>query len=177
MSSGIPVLETERLRMRGHRVDDLDACLAMWSDPAVTRYIGGKPSSRQQTWSRLVNYAGQWALLGFGYWVLEEKATGRFAGELGFADFQRDIAASMRDAPELGFALAAHAHGKGYATEAVTAAVAWGDANLRSARTVCLIDEDNAASIRVVEKAGYAIFARTTFNDRPTLFFERHRSR
>jgi RimJ/RimL family protein N-acetyltransferase len=174
-NTAIPVLETERLRMRAHRVGDLEACLAMWSDPVVTRYIGGKPSSRQQTWSRLVNYAGHWALLGFGYWVLEEKTAGRFAGELGFADFQRDIAASMRDVPELGFALAPHAHGKGYATEAVAAVVAWGDRHLRSPRTVCLIDEDNAASLRVVQKAGYAIFESTTFNDRPTLFLERHR--
>ena len=171
----IPVLETERLTMRAHRIGDLEACLAMWSDPLVTRYIGGKPSSRQQTWSRMLNYAGQWALLGFGYWVLEEKTTGRFAGELGFADFQRDIAAPMRDVPELGFALAPYAHGKGYATEAVAAVLTWGDRHLRSPRTVCLIDEDNAASLRVVQKSGYAIFESTTFNDRPTLFLERHR--
>jgi RimJ/RimL family protein N-acetyltransferase len=169
----IPVLHTERLSMRAHRADDLEACLAMWSDPVVTRYIGGKPSTRQQTWSRLVNYAGQWALLGFGYWVLEEKTTGRFAGELGFADFQRDIAAPMRDVPELGFALASHAHGKGYASEAVGAVLAWGDRNLTSPRTVCLIDEENAASLRVAQKGGYAIVERATFNERPTLFLER----
>jgi RimJ/RimL family protein N-acetyltransferase len=148
----------------------------MWSDPIVTRYIGGKPSTRQQTWSRLVNYAGHWALLGFGYWVLEEKTTGRFAGEVGFADFHREIAASMRDVPELGFALASHAHGKGYATEAVAAVVAWGDRHLPSPRTVCLIDPRNAASLRVVQKAGYAIFEHATFNDGPALFLERHRT-
>ena len=174
--SAIPILETERLRLRAHRVDDLEAAFAMWSDPIVTRYIGGKPSTRQQTWSRLVNYAGHWALLGFGYWVIEEKETGRFAGEIGFADFHREIAASMRDVPELGFALASHAHGKGYATEAVAAVVAWGDRNLESARTVCIIDRENAASIRVVQKSGYAIFERTTFNDQPTLFLERTRT-
>lgn len=159
--------------MRGHRPADLDECAAMWSDPAVTRYIGGKPSTRQQTWSRLVNYAGHWALMGFGYWVLEDKTTGAFVGELGFADFKREIAPSMRDVPELGFALAAQAHGKGFASEAVRAALAWGDAHLPAERTVCLINEDNAASIRVVQKAGYTVFERTRFNDVPTLFLER----
>lgn len=147
----------------------------MWSDPAVTRYIGGKPSSRQQTWSRLLTYAGHWRLLGFGYWAIEEKTTGRFIGELGFADFKRDIAASMRDVPELGFALAARVHGKGYASEAVAAALRWGDEHLAAERTVCLIDADNVASQRVVQKAGYVPFERTMFSERPTMFFERHR--
>jgi RimJ/RimL family protein N-acetyltransferase len=79
----------------------------------------------------------------------------------------------MRDVPELGFALAARAHGKGYASEAVRAAIAYADAHLPAERTVCLINEDNAASIRVVQKAGYTVFERTLFNDVPTLFLER----
>jgi RimJ/RimL family protein N-acetyltransferase len=171
--SAIPVIATARLTLRGHRLDDFEASFAMWSDPVVTRYIGGKPSTEQQTWSRLMSYAGHWSLMGFGYWVAEETSTGRFAGELGFANFHRDIAPSMRDAPELGWALAPHFHGKGYATEAVRAAVAWGDVHFGRARTVCLISPDNAASIRVAQKCGYAVFERTLFNEQPTLFLER----
>ena len=162
--------------MRAHRVADFEHSFAMWSDPVVTRFIGGKPSTEQQAWSRLLNYAGHWALMGFGYWALEEKATGRFAGEVGFANFKRDIAASMRDAPELGWALAAPFHGRGFATEAVRAAVAWGDARFESARTVCLIDPENLASIRVAEKCGYAVFERARYNERPALFLARHGS-
>ena len=146
----------------------------MWSDPAVVRYIGGKPSTEQQAWSRLMNYAGHWALMGFGYWLLEEKSTGSFVGELGFANFRRDIAPEMKAAPELGWALASRFHGQGYATEAIRAAVAWGDARFGSStRTVCLIDADNLASIHVARKCGYAVFERTLFNDRPTFFLER----
>jgi len=167
------VLETARLRLRPHRADDLDALLAMWSDPIVTRYIGGKPSTEQQTWMRLLGYAGHWSLLGFGYWAVDEKETGAFAGELGFANYKREIAPSMREVPELGWALASHAHGRGFATEAVRAVLAWGDANLRSERTVCLINVENAASVRVAEKCGYRIFERTQFGERPTLFLER----
>ncbi len=145
----------------------------MWSDPVVTRYIGGKPSTEQQTWARLCGYVGHWALMGFGYWAIEEKSSGDFAGELGFANFHRDIAPSMRDVPELGWALAPRFHGKGYATEAVRAAVAWGDLRFRSARTVCLIGPENLASIRVAQKCGYGVFERTLFNDQPALFLER----
>lgn len=170
-----PEIETDRLWLRGHRLDDLGDAFAMWSDPAVTRFIGGKPSTEQQTWGRLSSYVGHWALLGFGYWALAEKASGRFVGELGFADFRRAIAPPMRDVPELGWALASHAHGKGYATEAVRAAVAWGDTRFASARTVCMIDVGNHASIRVAEKCGYREFERTTFNGRPMVFFERQR--
>ena len=167
------MLETARLRLRPHRLADLADLLAMWSDPAVTRYIGGKPSSEQQVWMRILGYTGHWALLGFGYWVVEEKASGAFAGELGFADYKRPIAASMRGFPELGWALAPHAHGRGYATEALRAALAWGDAHLLSARTVCLIDPENAPSIRVAEKCGYRVFERGSFAERTMLFCER----
>jgi RimJ/RimL family protein N-acetyltransferase len=173
LPSRIPIVETARLTLRPHRVDDFEPSFAMWSDPVVTRFIGGKPSTEQQTWSRLLGYAGHWSLLGFGYWVIEEKATGSFVGELGFANFRRDIAASMKHAPELGWALAPRFHGMGYATEAVRAAVAWGDVRFASARTVCLIGVENSASIRVAQKCGYAEFERTLFNDHPTLFFER----
>jgi RimJ/RimL family protein N-acetyltransferase len=145
----------------------------MWSDPVVTRFIGGKPSSEQQTWSRLLVYAGHWALMRFGYWAVEEKASREFIGEVGFADFKRDIDPLMRDVPELGWAFASRVHGRGYATEAVAAAVAWGDARFKSVRTVCLIHPENLASIRVAQKFGYREFERSLFNDRPTLFFER----
>lgn len=171
--AGTPIVETARLKLRGHRLDDFDASFAMWSDPVVTRYIGGKPSTEQQTWSRLCGYVGHWALMGFGYWAIEEKSSGDFAGELGFANFHRDIAPSMREVPELGWALAPRFHGKGYATEAVRAAVAWGDLRFGSARTVCLIGPENLASIRVAQKCGYDVFERTLFNDQPTLFLER----
>ncbi len=170
-SAGVPVIETARLRLRAHRAADLDACAAMWADPAVTRYIGGKPATRQESWTKLLRYAGMWALLGYGYWALEERATGRFAGELGFADFERGLAAL--DAPEIGWALASHAHGNGYATEAVRAAVAWADgAFAPPARTVCMIAPANVASIRVAEKCGYREFARADFQG-DTILFER----
>src|ERR1700732_5300270 len=87
----VPGLATERLRLRGHRLEDSAHCAAMWADPEVTRYIGGKPYTEEESWARLMRYAGPCSLLGFGYWVVEEKSTGSFIGEAGFADYKRAL--------------------------------------------------------------------------------------
>lgn len=145
----------------------------MWGDPIVVRFIGGKPSTPQQTWSRLLNYMGHWQAMGYGYWAIQEKSTGNFIGEIGFADFKREIDPRMQNVPELGFALAAGAHGKGYGTEAVRAVLQWGDKHLPSKRTVCLVSDENAASLRIVEKCGYRVFEHTTFNDAAVKYLER----
>jgi RimJ/RimL family protein N-acetyltransferase len=154
--TAVPVIETERLRLRGHEVRDLADCVAMWSEPQVVRYTLGEPSPPQRTWLRLLAYRGHWALLGFGYWAVQEKASGRYIGELGFADFRRKLKLSLDGLPELGWALVPWAQGKGYATEALRAAVAWGDVKFRSPRTVCIIHRDNERSLRVAAKLGYA---------------------
>lgn len=169
----VPTLETSRLRLRTHRPEDLPQCAAMWADPAVTRYIGGEPCSEPRTWLRLLAYLGHWAAMGFGYWVMEDRGSGEFVGEIGFADFKRDIAPPMKGCPELGFALASRFHGKGYATEGAQAVVAWADASLAATRTVCLIDPQNLASLRVVEKCGYQVFERGVHGGRPAMFLQR----
>ncbi len=107
-----PEIITDRLRMRRHLIDDFDASLAMWSDPAVTRYIGGRPSTAEEVWSRLLRYVGHWELLGYGYWVVVDRASRRFIGEVGFADFRREINPPL-DAPEAGWVLASWAAGNG----------------------------------------------------------------
>lgn len=145
----------------------------MWSEPAVTRFIGGRPFTKQQTWARLLSYLGHWALMQFGYWAIEERESGRFVGEIGFADFKRDVAAPMRDRPEFGFALASSFHGRGYASEAARACLGWADLHLSSPVSVCLVHANNSASLRVVEKCGYEVFERGTYNEQPTLFLAR----
>ena len=167
------MIETPRLCLRSHRYSDLKDCVAMWSDPRVTQYIGGKPSTETQTWARLQAYVGHWAMLGFGYWVIETKDRREFAGEIGLADFKREIASPMKSDPEIGFALASAFHGMGFATESAIAVLAWADLHLASKRTVCLINPENAASQRVVEKCGYLAFGAGILNERSVLFFER----
>lgn len=171
--SASPEIQTDRLVLRRHAYGDFESCVAMWSDPDVTRFIGGKPSSRQQTWMRLLSYIGHWDLMHFGYWVIVERATGDFVGEVGFADFKRGIA-SVRDFPEIGFALAGVHHGKGFATEAVRAALSWADVNLPYPKTVCMINPENGASLRVARKCGYEVFEQGRYNEQPVLFLVRN---
>jgi RimJ/RimL family protein N-acetyltransferase len=183
----VPVLETERLRLRGHQLEDFADCAAMWANAAVTRFIGGKPLSEEEAWTKFLRYAGHWSLMGFGYWAAEEKATGRFLGEIGFADFKREIEPSLRGLPEIGWVLAAEFHGRGYATEAVRAVVEWGDSYfikrhleqppVERSRTACIIAPDNLASIRVAEKCGYRQSQLTTYKGHAVLMFLREAKR
>src|SRR5262252_3783228 len=122
----IPEIVTDRLRLRAHRMEDFPASAAMWADRGVTRFIGGRPFSKEEAWARFLRYAGHWSHMGFGYWAVEERSAGGFVGEVGFADFKREIEPSIRDIPELGWVLTPRVHGRGYATEAVLAALEWG---------------------------------------------------
>jgi RimJ/RimL family protein N-acetyltransferase len=168
----IPILETSRLVLRGHRADDFAACAEMWADPEVVRFIGGVPSTGEQAWARLLRYAGHWALLGFGFWVIVERATGRFAGELGLADFKRDLDPPIGEL-ETGWVLQRWAHGRGFATEALGAVLAWSDARFPDRATACVIEPDNAASIRVARKCGYLEVARTVYHGDPIVVYRR----
>lgn len=168
-----PIIETARLRLRPHRPGDLEDSARMWADPIVTRYIGGRPATPEEVWSRLLRYAGLWSLLGFGYWAVEERSSGRFIGEAGFADFRRQLTPSLDGAPEIGWALIPPAHGQGYATEIVGAAVDWGDAHLEAKRTVCLIDPGNGASLTVARRCGYREYARAEYKGALSILLER----
>jgi RimJ/RimL family protein N-acetyltransferase len=170
----VPVLETARLRLRPHRPDDFDFSADLWSDPVVTRFIGGRALTREEVWGRLLRYDGHWAMLGFGYWALEEKLTRAFLGELGFADLQREIEPRLDGMAEIGWVLASQYHGKGYATEAVRAVIAWGDAHLSTSRMVALIHPENAASVRLAEKFAFRELCRTTYDSEPTIQFVRN---
>jgi RimJ/RimL family protein N-acetyltransferase len=106
-----PPIDTARLTLRGHKAGDIDESAALWADPMVVRHIGGRPFSREESWTRLLRYAGHWALLGFGYWVVRERSSGRFVGEVGLADYRRDLVPAIEGTPEAGWVLAPWAHG------------------------------------------------------------------
>ncbi|CAN5308922.1 GNAT family N-acetyltransferase [soil metagenome] len=171
----VPVLETPRLMLRAHGVDDFPALLAMWSDEAVTRHISGKPMRPDECWTRLLRYRGLWPLLGYGYWAVEEKASGLFAGDVGFADFHRMMEPSIHGTPEMGWALDPRFHGKGYALEAAEAALRWFDAEVM-VRSVCIIDPGNSASQKLAAKNGFRETCRTILNNTEVILFERWRS-
>jgi RimJ/RimL family protein N-acetyltransferase len=104
---------------------------------------------------------------------VEEKATGNFLGEVGFAENQRDLKPSLKGTLETGWVFVPSAHGKGFATEAVQAALAWSDLRFPSTRTACIIDSPNLASFRVAGKCGYREFSRTAYKGASVILLSR----
>ena len=171
----VPILETPRLRLRGHRLVDFPQSSAMWADPAVVRYIRPTPFNEEETWARMLRHVGHWALLGYGYWMVEDKETSQFLGEAGFADFHRVTEPpGVVHMPEAGWAFRAEVHGRGYASETVAAIVAWGDSHFDGS-TCCIIDPQNAASIRVAEKNGYSAKQVIKYRSEEVMMYERER--
>ncbi len=170
-----PTLETERLILRAHRNSDLEPLLKMWCEPKVYEFIASKPSTMEDCWRGILRHLGQWQVVGFGFWVLENKSTGAIIGETGFLDCKREMTPSMNDTPEMGWALSTAYHGKGFATEAMQKIANWGDCNLKQTITACITAPKNTASMRVAQKLGFKEVVQTTYKDQPTILFHRKR--
>lgn len=153
--------ETDRLRMRLHNSEDFESCVKLWTDPQVTQFIGGRPATSEEVWFRILRYRGLWALLGYGYWLIEERSTGRMIGEIGLADFKREMEPQLA-APEMGWALMPDFWGKGYATEAVAGVLAWSD-DAGIQEVLAMIDPGNKPSLVVAAKCGFEPSWGTTY--------------
>lgn len=174
-----PTLETPRLVLRAHGAADFNEGFALWSDPEVVRFIGGRPATSEDAWGRLLRYVGHWTALGYGFWAVIDKASGRFIGEVGLGDFHRTydlpLPGALAEAPEAGWAFAVAAHGRGYATEAVTAALAWSDAHLAPPLTLCVVHPDNDGSLAVARKCGFGQAETLRYRGEPTVVLRRPR--
>ena len=168
-----PALTTARLTLAPPQASDFEDSAAMWSDPLVVRHVGGRTSTPEESWARLLRARGLWGVLGYGYWAVRETATGRYVGEVGFADFHRGITPSIDGVPEMGWVLATWAHGQGMAAEAVAAGLSWGRGQWGDAPVVCIIDPDNGPSLKLAHKMGFLEVARTTYKDSPTVLLQR----
>lgn len=149
------MIYTERLLLRPHTLQDTASIFQLATDPTVSQFIRGLPTSHEEAWQRLQRYAGHWSLLGFGIFAVFERATGQFVGEVGLADFQRGVGADFDGTPEAAWLFTGASHGRGYAYEAMTAALTWMDGQRASTRRVCIIDVKNAASIKLAAKLGF----------------------
>ncbi len=169
------MIETQRLLLRRNTLEDFEAIRDMYVDPEVIRHIGvGKPSTAQDSWFRLLRLIGNWTAFGYGFFSVIERSSGRFAGLVGFARFHRELGEDFDPFPEAGWSLASWAHGKGFATEAATAAHDWFEAQHGRRRTVCIIDPGNDRSIRVAEKLGYRLIGPRQYRDETILVFARN---
>jgi RimJ/RimL family protein N-acetyltransferase len=143
----IPVLETERLILRGWGPGDADPMADIYADEALSRFIGG-PLDYDGTWCALATEVGHWHLRGYGMWALEEKDGAPFVGFCGLWE--------PAGWPELevGWALAGAYHGRGYATEAAERARRYAYGELKAETLVSYIHPDNEPSKRVARRLG-----------------------
>ena len=170
-----PVIETARLILRQNLPSDLEDRIAITDDPDYMRFVGGV-YDRQENWARLMRYIGHWACFGFGLFAVEERGTGRYVGNVGLARFERGLGEDFDPFPECGWMVAQWAEGQGYATEAMTAALAWYEQHFGSGRQVCMIDYGNNPSLRLAEKLGFHAYREGLSRGQPVLLHERNAS-
>ncbi len=142
----IPVLQTERLTLRGPRREDFAPYAAFWASPRSVHE--GGPRDARAAWEDFAAGFGLWAIEGIGTWSVEERATGAFAGIVGLyhpAHFPE---------VEIGWAMLDGFEGRGIAQEAARAALDWTWAQTGLASLVSYIDPRNHRSIRLAERLG-----------------------
>lgn len=172
-----PVIETARLVMTPPSADDLSDVVALWREPDVYRHIGGRAFSEEDCWNRLLRDMGHWRARGHGLWTVRMKATGTYAGVVGYADFRREMNPSFGEAPEGGWVMAPWTQGQGLASEALRASLDWIEAERAPDRTVCMIAPDNQPSLRLADRFGYAPYAATHYKGAEVILLERlHRT-
>jgi ribosomal-protein-alanine N-acetyltransferase len=156
------ILETERLLLRPPCAEDLEHFVALYSDPAVMRFLDGV-RTREQTAERLAYMIRHWEGFGFGIRVLLDRRDSSFVGRCGIS-----YAHALGDA-ELAYTLVRHSWGQGLATEAARATLAEALGRLSLPRVVAYAEPDNTASRRVLLKVGMTADGTASINGRPAL--------
>lgn len=142
-------LETERLILRNYRLSDFEDHFRLCADADVMRYLlGGKPMSRLEAWRHMAFLVGHWELLGYGYFVAIEKATGKFAGRIGFTNPEG------WPGFEVGWSILPEFQGRGLATEGGRFLIQYAFDEMGRDHVISVIHPENKASIRVAEKLG-----------------------
>jgi RimJ/RimL family protein N-acetyltransferase len=168
-----PVLETERLLLRGWTRSDRERYFAILQEPAVYRHFGPQPMGMEECWRRLMAGVGSWQLSGFGAWAVERKSDGKLVGMTTLFNAWRELVLQFGDEPEMGWIFATEAHGQGIAGEACSAAIAWAEANLRPTPIWAIIAPANEPSVKLARKLGFEQLSETTYHGEPTLVLRR----
>lgn len=144
----IPTLETERLRLRAWTPEDFEDHARFSADPDVMRYLSGEPQSRAEAWRTMAMIVGHWALRGYGFFAVEQKSDRRFIGRVGLWNPEG------WPALEVGWTLGKEYWGRGYATEAARAALAYAFITQNVDHMISVIHIDNVASQKVAQRLG-----------------------
>ncbi len=140
-------VRTKRLLFRQWRDSDFEPFAAYYANPELARFVGGQ-TTRESAWRRMAALIGHWVLRGYGYWAVEEHATGRFVGGVGL--WKSEGWPEL----ELGYWLVPEMQGRGYATEAARRARDYAFAEVGADTLVSYIAPENEPSKRVAERLG-----------------------
>ena len=145
----VPELTTDRLRLRGWRQEDLIPFAALNADARVMEYFKSA-LNRAESDALVARLQAHFDRHGFGMWAVESPGVAAFVGFVGLAipPFQ----AHFTPCVETGWRLAAEFWGRGYATEAAAAALAFGFGPLALGEIVAYTVRDNRRSRRVMER-------------------------
>lgn len=148
-----PTLTTARLTMREWRDSDRAPYAAINADADVMRHF---PSTltEEQSDEMVDRMAASWRDRGFGLWAVVRNDTAEFIGFVGLA--APSWQASFTPCVEVGWRLAKHHWGHGFAPEAARAAMVWGfdNVDLPGDEIVSFTTQANLNSQRVMEKIG-----------------------
>jgi RimJ/RimL family protein N-acetyltransferase len=147
MPNPAPVLETERLILRVPQREDFQGWAALGRDDEAMRHLGGTKSAFE-SWRHFLANVGSWHVLGFGPFSVIRKSDRQWIGRVG------PLHPEGWPGDEIGWTLAREAWGKGYATEAATAAIDWAFANLGWTQIIHCIAPENTASQAVASRLG-----------------------
>lgn len=142
-----PTIETARLLLRPPCADDFEPWAALMTDAEHVRYIGGV-QPRPVAWRGLMTMIGCWAGTGFGMFSVVERSSGRWIGRAG------PWSPEGWPGTEIGWSFLRDAGGRGYATEAASAAMDWAFDALGWSEVIHSIDPANAPSIAVARRLG-----------------------
>jgi len=170
-----PVLETARLILRPYQLEDYEACCFLATDTAAQHLVPHTVLNREATWHRLLGMLGHWHVMDYGLLLIQERATNRVVGEVGYAQSLRGLGPDFDNWPELSWMVTSDALGHGYPTEAGRAIQNWMDDNFVIERTVCMIDPSFAAHRRTAERLGFHIYGRDEYRGHPVNKFRRIR--
>jgi RimJ/RimL family protein N-acetyltransferase len=145
-------LETERLRLRRYRPDDLDDLYAMFSDPEHMHWYPA-PFDLETTRAWLDRQIAAYGTRGYALWIVEDRASGAFLGTTGpTLQTVEEV-----DEVEIGWHTRPGRKGEGIAPEGAAAARDWAFANLEVDHLISLVRPENRPSGRVAEKIGMQV--------------------
>jgi [ribosomal protein S5]-alanine N-acetyltransferase len=150
------VLESDRMIFRPHQLSDMDAYCEMEADAEVRRFVGGAPRTREAAERKFQDVHLRRADAQLGLSATFFKPEMRY---IGYCGLYRSIVDGGEIAEEavLGFTLARAYWGRGLATEAALTFVRFGFGDLALRSIVSVVEVGNTASVRVLEKLGFAL--------------------